>query len=80
MRNTENGGGIMKKKSGFRKPLFFIGLGILALVFMGCETWLSGKNFFGTVADEVKYANAEEIPVYVRYAARTRATQAPTEE
>lgn len=67
----------MKKKSGFRKPLFFIGLGILALVFMGCETWLSGKNFFGTVADEVKYANAEEIPVYVRYAARTMGDTSP---
>lgn len=77
MRNTENGGGIMKKKSEFRKPLFFIGLGILALVFMGCETWLSGKNFFGTVADEVKYANAEEIPVYVRYAARTMGDTSP---
>lgn len=76
-RNTENGGGIMKKKSGLRKSLFFVGLGILALVFMGCETWLSGKNFFGTVEQEVKYANAEEIPVYVRYAARTMGDTSP---
>ncbi|MBQ5400546.1 MAG: Ig-like domain-containing protein, partial [Treponema sp.] len=67
----------MKKKSGLRKSLFFVGLGILALVFMGCETWLSGKNFFGTVEQEVKYANAEEIPVYVRYAARTMGDTSP---
>lgn len=67
----------MRKMIDFRKTAFFVVLGIFSVLFFSCDTWLSGKNFFGTVAEEVKYANAKEISVYVRYAARDMGDTSP---
>lgn len=67
----------MRKMKYFRKTAFFVVLGIFSVLFFSCDTWLSGKNFFGTVAEEVKYANAKEISVYVRYAARDMGDTSP---
>ncbi len=40
---------------------------ISGLVFTACNSWMTGDDFFGTIADEVKYANAEKVNVFIRY-------------
>ena len=68
----------MKKMIEAYKKIFgFAFIAVCSVAFFSCDTWLSGKNFFGTIKEEVKYANAEEIPVYVRYAARTMGDTSP---
>ena len=49
----------------------------LSLVFLSCDSWMSGNNFFDTISDEVKYANAPVISVYVRYPNRTMGETSP---
>ncbi len=60
---------------------FGVFLAALALIagfgLTGCDSWMSGDHFFDTIADEVKYANAEVIPVYVRYPTSTWGSTSP---
>ena len=49
----------------------------LSLVFLSCDSWMSGNNFFDTISEEVKYANAPVISVYVRYPNRTMGETSP---
>lgn len=49
----------------------------LGLIFTGCDSWMTGDHFFDTIADEVKYANAEQISVYVRYPDTQWGTSSP---
>ena len=60
---------------------FGVFLAALALIagfgLTGCDSWMSGDHFFDTIADEVKYANAEVIPVYVRYPDTQWGTSSP---
>ena len=50
---------------------------IFSLVFISCDSWMTGDNFFDKIADEVKYANAEKINVYVRYPNRNMGETSP---
>lgn len=68
----------MKKEfRKFFRGVTFFALGICSVLFFSCDSWLTGKNFFDTVADEVKYANATQIPVFVRYADRGMGDTSP---
>ena len=49
----------------------------LSLGFTACDSWMTGDHFFDTIADEVKYANAEQISVYVRYPNRNMGETSP---
>ncbi len=48
-----------------------------SVLFIGCDSWLQGKNFFDSVSEEVKYANAKEISVFVRYPDRNMGDVSP---
>ncbi|MBP5444180.1 MAG: hypothetical protein J6Y60_13160 [Treponema sp.] len=64
----------MKKRFGGLLTAIII---ILVCGLTACDSWMSGNHFFDTVADEVKYANAEKISVYVRYPTTTWGTTTP---
>ncbi|MBR7080894.1 MAG: hypothetical protein IKI40_10330, partial [Treponema sp.] len=64
----------MKRIIGRISFLFIL---ILSLGLISCDSWMTGDNFFDQIADEVKYANAEKIKVYVRYPTTTWGTTSP---
>lgn len=64
---------MVKREKGLL-ALFVLTLGLLMTA---CDSWMSGDHFFDTVAEEVKYANAEKIKVYVRYPTTTWGTTSP---
>lgn len=64
---------MIKREKGLL-ALFVLTLGLLMTA---CDSWMSGDHFFDTVAEEVKYANAEKIKVYVRYPTTTWGTTSP---
>ncbi|MBO7637517.1 MAG: Ig-like domain-containing protein, partial [Treponema sp.] len=49
----------------------------LSILVSSCDSLMSGNNFFDTISDEVKYANAPVISVYVRYPNRTMGETSP---
>ncbi len=64
----------MKRIIGRISFLFIL---ILSLGLISCDSWMTGDNFFDQIADEVKYANAEKIKVYVRYPTTTWGSTSP---
>ncbi|MBR4631088.1 MAG: hypothetical protein IKO57_11735 [Treponema sp.] len=50
------------------KRALSIVLASFILIFTNCDSWMKSDEFFGIIDEEVKYANAEKISVFVRYA------------
>ena len=63
-------------KKGFGRN-FALLIAFLSLLISGCDSWMTGDHFFDTIAEEVKYANAENIPVFVRYPNRDMGETSP---
>ncbi len=63
-------------KKGFGRN-FALLIAFLSLLISGCDSWMTGDHFFDTIAEEVKYANAEVISVYVRYPNRNMGETSP---
>lgn len=61
----------MKKgKQNFKKILFLVSsLFILLCTILSCNSWMEDDGFYEDIENEVKYANASELQVFVRYAA-----------
>ncbi len=64
----------MKRIIGRISFLFIL---ILSLGLISCDSWMTGDNFFDQIADEVKYANAEKIKVFIRYPNRNMGETSP---
>ncbi len=64
VKNEKNGNGKFKT---FRRALSVV-LASFILIFTNCDSWMKSDEFFGVIDEEVKYANAEKISVFVRYA------------
>lgn len=64
----------MKKMMRRISILLVLTLGVLL---SSCDAWMSGDHFFDTISEEVKYANAPVISVYVRYPNRTMGETSP---
>lgn len=56
----------MKKSIGKLISLFLILTSVMILT--TCDSWMKNDDFFGIIEEEVKYANAKEVKVFVRYA------------
>lgn len=59
---------IMKKGFSITKKITIALLSSLIVLLTNCDSWMKSDDFFGIIDEEVKYANAEKINVFVRYA------------
>ncbi len=59
---------IMKKGFSITKKIAIALLSSLIVLLTNCDSWMKSDDFFGIIDEEVKYANAEKINVFVRYA------------
>ena len=58
----------MKKGFSITKKIAIALLSSLIVLLTNCDSWMKSDDFFGIIDEEVKYANAEKINVFVRYA------------
>ncbi len=50
------------------RKLVFVFLSVISIFLFSCDSWMNDDGFFRDIENDVKVANATQIPVYVRYA------------